>query len=91
MYYLVQTAFWIQMVERARQGLAESWLYKVFVTVVEPWEKDFGPMMAHHFITIGHQPSNNQLSRASGMLCCTEAFMIGKCRDAHLQLLHGLR
>lgn len=38
LYYLVQTAFWCQM---------------VVLTLTEKWEKDFIPMMAHHFITIG--------------------------------------
>ena len=38
LYFVCQIAFWLQM---------------VFVTLVEPWQKDFPVMMAHHFITIG--------------------------------------
>lgn len=38
MYFISQLAFWIHM---------------VFVTLVEPWQKDFVVMIIHHFITIG--------------------------------------
>jgi acyl-CoA-dependent ceramide synthase len=38
MYFISQIAFWIHM---------------VFVTLVEPWQKDFVVMIIHHFITIG--------------------------------------
>jgi hypothetical protein len=37
LYYIFQISFWIQM---------------VFVTLIEKWQKDFIPMMMHHFITI---------------------------------------
>lgn len=37
-YFICQAAFWIHM---------------VFVTLIEPWQKDFPVMLAHHFITIG--------------------------------------
>jgi acyl-CoA-dependent ceramide synthase len=38
LYFVCQLAFWIHM---------------VFVTLVEPWQKDFVVMIVHHFITIG--------------------------------------
>ena len=37
LYFLCQSAFWFHM---------------VFVTLVEPWQKDFVVMIIHHFITI---------------------------------------
>jgi len=57
LYYLVQTAFWVQM---------------VVLTLTEKWEKDFVPMMAHHFITIG-------------LLCCS--YFMGYAKVGHVVLV----
>eukprot|EP00929_Paragymnodinium_shiwhaense_P099847 TRINITY_DN61747_c0_g1_i1.p1 TRINITY_DN61747_c0_g1~~TRINITY_DN61747_c0_g1_i1.p1 ORF type:complete len:345 (+),score=72.67 TRINITY_DN61747_c0_g1_i1:137-1171(+) len=37
LYFLFQIGFWFHM---------------VFVTLIEPWQKDFPVMLAHHFVTI---------------------------------------
>merc|ERR1712216_142259 len=60
-YWLNRHALWASYPQTASMGKGVKsyllfqlgfWFHMVFVTLVEPWQKDFIVMIAHHIVTI---------------------------------------